>query len=549
MLSIQVIIAACKKRVAIFWQLPRRAGLAKWRRRLLTARVSVQGENWVMDALPRKPIVSYLAQALLFIICIGAAAVATAIDIRVGYLSQIYDEGVYWQSLRAMSAGYHLYSQIFCSQPPFFLMSVYPFYELLGSTIASARVGVAVLSVVGLAGAYLIGKALAGRVGGMAAVVLLVVTPMYLEQSHLLRAEGPANGLLWLAVGAAFMWWEHPTGRKGMIFAVLCAVTLVLGILIKLLDVLAIVPIALLVLARIWRLRQEPGHKIWIDLRPIIAATVAAVVTTLIILAPFIGSLNALVDQVITFHLVAKKMMIASQSENIHTLREFLFANRVLTAVAIISVAVTVLRRDCRTIPLLAWLLATFILLIVQVPLWPRHTIALIPPLIAIVLLGLKGLPAIPLRRPVAWEQRGAVLVGILALAVVAWSARHDYRHYRDLLIWGPNPADQWMTWVAADLERLTTPDQWVITDAQFAAGLAGRDTPPWLGDTSVTRISSEYLTSQELKQAGADLRVHAVVFATKHLTLEPVGRFHPWVAEHFSLQRRYGDEIELWTR
>ena len=28
-----------------------------------------------------------------------------------------YDEGVYWQSLRAMSAGYNLYQEIFCSQP------------------------------------------------------------------------------------------------------------------------------------------------------------------------------------------------------------------------------------------------------------------------------------------------------------------------------------------------------------------------------------------------------------------------------------------------
>src|SRR5690348_2372500 len=48
-----------------------------------------------------------------------------------------YDEGVYWQSLRAMSAGYSLYQQIFYSQPPFFLLSIYPFFVLFGGTLWS----------------------------------------------------------------------------------------------------------------------------------------------------------------------------------------------------------------------------------------------------------------------------------------------------------------------------------------------------------------------------------------------------------------------------
>src|SRR5947209_7394539 len=41
-----------------------------------------------------------------------------------------YDEGVYWQSLRAMASGHSLYQQIFYSQPPFFLLSIYPIYSL-----------------------------------------------------------------------------------------------------------------------------------------------------------------------------------------------------------------------------------------------------------------------------------------------------------------------------------------------------------------------------------------------------------------------------------
>src|ERR1051326_7331963 len=71
-----------------------------------------------------------------------------------------YDEGVYWQSLRSMSTGASLYQQIFYSQPPFFLLSIYPFYALVGQTLWSARLGIAIISLFGFLGALLLGKAL-----------------------------------------------------------------------------------------------------------------------------------------------------------------------------------------------------------------------------------------------------------------------------------------------------------------------------------------------------------------------------------------------------
>ena len=82
-----------------------------------------------------------------------------------------YDEGVYWQSLRSMSTGASLYQQIFYSQPPFFLLSIYPIYALLGQTIWSARLGITIISLCGFLGALLLGKALAGRLGMLVCIV------------------------------------------------------------------------------------------------------------------------------------------------------------------------------------------------------------------------------------------------------------------------------------------------------------------------------------------------------------------------------------------
>src|SRR5438067_9830632 len=124
---------------------------------------------------------------LLFWVAI-VALFAVAIGMRLYQLGlpfdrDGYDEGVYWQSLRAMGAGHTLYSQIFYSQPPFFLLSTYPVFALFGGTLWSARFGIALVSLIGLPGAFLMGKALSGRIGAITAMLFLVLDPIFLSLS------------------------------------------------------------------------------------------------------------------------------------------------------------------------------------------------------------------------------------------------------------------------------------------------------------------------------------------------------------------------------
>src|SRR5436305_6602703 len=130
---------------------------------------------------------------LLFWVAI-VALFAVAIGMRLYQLGlpfdrDGYDEGVYWQSLRAMGAGHALYRDIFYSQPPFFLLSTFPSYILFGSSLWSARLGIALVSLLGLPGAFLLGKALSGRLGAIAAMLLLIANPLYLTQSQTIEAE------------------------------------------------------------------------------------------------------------------------------------------------------------------------------------------------------------------------------------------------------------------------------------------------------------------------------------------------------------------------
>lgn len=457
-----------------------------------------------------------------------------------------YDEGVYWQTLLSMHAGYTLYQQIFYSQPPFFLLSTYPFYILFGGTLWSARLGIALVSLLGLAGALSMGRALSGRLGAITAVLLLVIDPLYLSQSQKIQAEVSSAAFSFLAVGAAYLWWEIPEGAAGLSLAALTGVALSLGILCKLLSVTSIVPISLLLLVRLWQIWQKKPGTNWRNLRPMILLVIASIVTMLVVLLPFLGAYASMIRDVITFHTDARAVLINSLVVNKHILKTFLLSNLPLVIAASAGVVSAMLRRDWRFIPLVAWALVTTIMLMSVVPLFGRHFIALDPPLIAMAVMGVnyKGILSrfkLPQIMP--------ALTALLILIVVVTELLQYPSYYRNANKQGSNASTRLQMQVASDLRQAITPEQLVITDGQFAAALAERRTPASLVDTSMVRVVSGYLTQQQLESEAEQPNVRAVLFFSTRLQLPQVAGFYSWVTQHFHLKYRYGPGKELWVK
>ena len=50
-----------------------------------------------------------------------------------------YDEGIYWLSLRSMRAGHPLFTSVYSSQPPAFLLVTEPPWSWLGGSIEAGR--------------------------------------------------------------------------------------------------------------------------------------------------------------------------------------------------------------------------------------------------------------------------------------------------------------------------------------------------------------------------------------------------------------------------
>ncbi len=462
-----------------------------------------------------------------------------------------YDEGVYWQTLRSMNAGFALYHNIFYSQPPFFLLSTFPGYILFGGSLWSARLAIALVSLFGLLGAFLLGKALSGRLGAIAALLLLVVNPLYLAQSQTIEAEVSSAAFSLLAVGLAYLWWQHPEGIRGLCYAALTGVTFALSILCKLLSLSILVPVALLMLARLWQIwHKQPGTRL-VGLLPIIAGIGACLVTMAVLLLPFTGSYQAMVHSVITFHNDAARVMSGTQKGNTSMLQHALTS--LLTLAALYGIVAAFLRRDWRVIPLIAWLLATLFLLWHQVPLFQHHLVALTPPLIALAVMGIGDPSTYKRSNSSGFISRATIYITWIAIALILVTSLINLR--RDLLYYNAAEASsassltQLEVRAAADLRQAIAPNQLVVTDAQFIAGLADRNTPPALVDTSVVRIHSGYLTLSQLENATAQSQVHAVLFFTGRFHLPDVAAFHAWVAQNFHLLHDYGGGRELWVR
>lgn len=470
-----------------------------------------------------------------------------------------YDEGVYWESLRAMALGHPLFSAVFSSQPPIFLLSVYPFYLLFGHSLWAARLGIAVLSIIGLAALYMAGRASAGRMGGIIAVAVLALDPLYLRESHTLQAEVPALALALISVAMA-AYAVRAIGSRRRWLAATSGLILAFGIGAKLLDAVALVPVVLYLLAPAGAAFLDsasrprwPGWTVtarWLravapDLLACAGGLLAGIAVTVL---PFMGQWPALYDQVVRFHMVAGQVSHQGLRDTLSVLLDAQ-GEWPLEAAALILVGAALVRRQWAVIPPALWACASLAFLLLQHPLLPHHLTVLIPPLALATGVAAAGLlTAAPMGVVSAWRSALAgrltsdTLAWALVALVVVWSAtaslvetRHDARP-------SASAAN-----AAAALASVTQPGDLVVTDDQAIAGLADRDVPPDLVDTSLVRIQSGYLSAAQLEAAVQQPGVRAILFYSGRFNTVP--GFREWVAERYVQVGTFGGDTALYLK
>jgi 4-amino-4-deoxy-L-arabinose transferase-like glycosyltransferase len=477
--------------------------------------------------------------ALAAILVAATAWMATSLP----RFSTEYDEGVYWQSLRAMAEGHPLYSSVFGSQPPGFLLGVSPGYLLLGQSIVAGRITIALYALVGIVAVYAIGRALDGRWIGVLAAGLLALNPRYLQEATTLQAEIPSLTLALVGIALVAVVMRRTLAQTWRLLLIVAAgIALGAAIMMKLLAVVALVP-AVLLLAEplvIAMRERRAERKMFIsatrDLGLLLGGLLLACV---IILIPFLPQWGALYEQVIGFHLVARG------TSGDGPLANLLLLPDITWIVAALGLAVAVWRRMWVSLVMLGWLLGGVLVLVLQRPLFDPHVLILAPPLALLGALG--GAAAIDWAR-FNWNvrtQESLLMTGTLValgatLLVGLWL---DARQIRADSAYDGGTRAQ----MVQALRDHATPPGIVMTDDQYVAALAGRDTPPELVDTSLVRIGTDSLTADEVERIIRRDDVRVVLFATDRLDRLPGLR--AWVAANFQPARSFGAGETLYIR
>jgi 4-amino-4-deoxy-L-arabinose transferase-like glycosyltransferase len=441
-----------------------------------------------------------------------------------------FDEGVYWASLRSLSSGNAIFSEVFSSQPPLFLLGLLPGYEALGGNLLSARIVVVVFSLVALGAIYVAATGIAGRAGGWIAVLLLASNPLFLGLSSMVAAEVPALAFELLTVALALAA-TRAAGRRQTLLAGLAGAALAAGTLTKLFAAVAAVP------AIIYLLGAARGKPTGAAARLLAAFTAGGVTATVAVLARFWDRRDAMYEQVIGFHLDAS----APGSGPLGNLKMLLFPNpqSPLYLLALVVLVLLIRRRRIEVLPPLLWAVASLAFLLRLQPLFSDHHVLLVPPAVLIVALA----PLALLRQEAgARYESGAMTVAVAIIAVMAAGTTTMLYQARQ-----PSENLEMNEQMAAELRVMTGPNDLVVSDEPYVVAMADRDVPPQLVDTSYVRLRSGSLDAADIEATIISSGARAVLFTGGRF--EELPSLRTWVEARFRLARQFDTGRALYVR
>jgi Dolichyl-phosphate-mannose-protein mannosyltransferase len=466
-----------------------------------------------------------------------------------------YDEGVYWQSLRDLAQGHPLFSSVFSSQPPLFLVSILPLYLLAGQTLAAARLVVVAYGMIGLFTVWWLGRRIGGPLGGTLACVLLVSEPMYVISAHKLDAEIPMLAMALASVVFAEASMLHVGGRRVLI--ALSGAFWVIAFMIKFFAVAALIPIVIYTALPSLNALADGGwmsaatrRSVASQLMKDLGLLSCAIVATLaLVLLPFANRLDRIYDQTIQFHIAASQTVSLRWQDALLTVWGTEWPTAIFKGALFGFVLCAIVASHHKLLhlaPVMVWLVLSFVELVQQRPLQAHHFVIL-SPLLALVL---GTAVALILRNTTHDLQhirkyiqklgpaiRVVAAVALIVLVLVI-SGRNLQRSVNALHSAGTHRIDAIQQAMVRSLQDNVSPENLVVSDDQYIVALAHRSVPPELVDTSLVRIQAGYLTSKQLEATIVKERVSAILFARGRLA--SVVGFQDWVEGHFTLVKEF---------
>jgi hypothetical protein len=430
------------------------------------------------------------------------------------------DEGAYLMWAWLVHSGHPLYSETVSVSAPLFIAWLDWAFDLAGVSLVTGRILVLGFLGVTLLSLAWIGELLQRRLAGLVAALTFSLAPLSFALSRMTMGEIPAVALATLSLALALAYWR----RGGWVWLTLSGLTLGLSLLVKALNPLLVLPVLWLIVARrslANRLRGSVALVIWA------LAGLLPVFVCLLVYDP-----AALYDQAIAFRFELRGVFPWHLADNIVQLSDFARQHWSIVGLAIAGLILLTLRAGWETLILVGlWLGGALLTVLIHSPLFPHHTVILLPPLALLAGLAVTETVTLLQERRWAWSTPG--LVGGIAF-MLAIPAMVQTNQAVLAASFGRE------TEAIAFLKQVTRLTDNVISDNLLVPFMAGRQSPPPLGDLAQVAIDTGRQTSERLIAISEAYPVEAV--ANWALRLPYLDDYMHWVENNYLARRVWDD-------
>jgi len=408
-----------------------------------------------------------------------------------------YDEGPLLQAAALARDGARLYSEVSLNKPPVFIWILRAGFALGRPDVASARLAVLAVTLAGFLSLGILGDALFEFPSGLCALALLLCVEELLPRAGVVMPDLPA---LSLAAVSLVCMHRYALGRRAR-WAALSALAYTAAVATHPLVAAAALPLAALVLSArdlspVQKARTLSGY----------ALLVLALAALCLLPYDREGMLRWMLRYNLAIRITGNELTGSGAS----LVADYLLAHWPIVTLALASGAW--LSRDPRSrvgvMVAALWFASTVLTFTLWKPLWDNYFLWT---LIAPALLAGAGVARFLSRRvldPTASPR--SRLLSALAVAALALSLAPRS------IPWRGRSAT--MEAVVRDLQSVTAPGEYVVSDDPFMVFVAGRRAPPPLADTSNKSIVTGFLSSADALSAMQRYRVRVVVLGTGRL-------------------------------
>jgi 4-amino-4-deoxy-L-arabinose transferase-like glycosyltransferase len=380
------------------------------------------------------------------------------------------DEGIYLTSFLLVDRGHPAYKETFFSQPPGFLLSVYPGFMLFGKTLQSARFTIGIWSLIGLLAILWIGFELKNKWAGLFAIALLFLIPSYYNQSLTFQSDILISTFSLLSLAALIRF-----GKSLRLFWFVVSV-LFLNLAFWTKFDITFLPSFILFLFLLFEERKIYVKNI---INLFITFFIVSLGFFLIFILPF-GIKEVFNNSILL------RFQAASSASSSFLLFDYLKKDIVLLLIILGSLFLSLLKRKIIKYPLsiiLTWAIFVLTIFIFYKPLFPHHLVILTIPMVLLFSQIVSNY----------FSNKKLFKFMILIVMVISLG------NYVYVAVKTSSKLISSQQQSAIDvIKKYTKPDDEVVSDEEILNGLSGRLPPSALSDVSQIRINSNSLTSED---------------------------------------------------